>query len=115
MIQKAQEDDISLRYRNAAGHNMVIRMDGKNIVLDDEDDLTNYGGTNRRITQTLFDYSLFEGTNSWEHTNNLGRTVTPAPDNRNLRMGIDRITRHFNCAMGQLNDTYNQSTQRRFL
>gem|GEM_PF-1915032 len=115
MIQKAQEDDISLRYRNAAGHNMVIRMDGKNIVLDDEDDLTNHGGTNRRITETLFDYSLFEGTNSWEHTNTLGRTVTPAPDNRNIRMGIDRITRHFNCAMGQLNDTYNQSTQRRFL
>lgn len=115
LIQKAQEDDISLRYRNAAGHNMVIRMDGKNIVLDDEDDLTNYGWTNRRITETLFDYSLFEGTNSWEHRNTLGRTVTPAPDNRNLRMGIDRITRHFNCAMGQLNDIYNESTQRRFL
>jgi hypothetical protein len=48
---------------------MVINLDGKNIVLEDQDDLTNHGGTNRRITQTLFDYSLFESTNSWESPN----------------------------------------------
>jgi len=114
MIQKAKEEDISLSYRDNRWHNMVINLDGKNIVLEDQDDLTNHGGTNRRITQTLFDYSLFESTNSWESPNRSWRNVLQ-PDNRTLRAGIDRLTRHFNRAMNELNTNYNCATQRRML
>ena len=42
MIDMAAKKDISLMYRDDSGHNMVIKLDGKNIVLEDQDDQTNY-------------------------------------------------------------------------
>jgi hypothetical protein len=69
MIEMAKEKHINLTYRNPeTNHNMVIRMDEKNIVLEDQDEITNYGPgrTNRRITQVLFDYQLFKNTNTRE-------------------------------------------------
>lgn len=44
LIEMCKKKDISLRYRNPANqHNMVIAMEGNNIVLEDQDDRTNYG------------------------------------------------------------------------
>ncbi|MEI6426159.1 MAG: hypothetical protein WCO66_02280 [Candidatus Absconditabacteria bacterium] len=111
MIQIAKNEDISLSYRDAAGHNQVIKLDGKNIILEDQDDLTNHA-TGRRITTTLFDYSLFESTNSFEDPNRSGRHVL-APDNRTLRIGLERLTKHFNVAMNQVNANYDCATERK--
>jgi len=112
MIQVAKNEDISLSYRDASGHNQVIKLDGKNIVLEDQDDLTNHNGTNRRVTKTLFDYSLFESTNSFEDPNRSGRHVL-TPDNRTLRRGLEVLTKHFNVAMNQVNANYDCATERK--
>jgi formylmethanofuran dehydrogenase subunit D len=41
-IEMAQEKDISLTYREG-NHMRVLRMDGDNIVLEDQDDATHHG------------------------------------------------------------------------
>lgn len=67
IIDMAKEKHISLLYRDPqTNHNMVIRTHEKNIIVEDQDETTNYGGNNRRITQVLFDYKLFENTNTFE-------------------------------------------------
>lgn len=67
----AKEKDISLLYRDpVTNHNMVIKASDKNIIVEDQDSQTNYGGNNRRITQVLFDYKLFENTNTFEGNTN---------------------------------------------
>jgi hypothetical protein len=71
VIDMAKEKDISLLYRDPqTNHNMVIKTHEKNIIVEDQDEATNYGTNNRRITQVLFDYKLFENTNTFEGTNN---------------------------------------------
>jgi hypothetical protein len=37
----AKKKDISLSYRNG-DHNMIIRMNGKNIIMEEQDDNTNF-------------------------------------------------------------------------
>lgn len=103
-IDMCKEKDISLRYRDPqTNHNMVIRTSDKNIIVEDQDSQTNYGGNNRRITQVLFDYKLFENTNTFE-----GNT------NRSLRRWIDALMVHFTSAMNQLHDQYRLTTENKW-
>ncbi len=103
MIEMAKEKDLSLTYNAPNGHNMVVRMDNNNVVLEDQDDQTNFGGNKRRITEVLFDYKLFDNTNTFE-----GAT------NRSLRQGIDKLMGHFNKAMNQTHEQYRKATEKKF-
>lgn len=104
IIEMAKKKDISLSYRNG-DHNMIIRMNGKNIIMEEQDDNTNFWWTNRRITEVLFDYQLFENTNQFDNLY----------DNRSLRTWIDYLMDHFNYAMNSLHTQYRQATERRRL
>jgi hypothetical protein len=84
---------------------MIIRMNGKNIIMEEQDDNTNFWWTNRRITEVLFDYQLFENTNQFDNLY----------DNRSLRTWIDYLMDHFNYAMNSLHTQYRQATERRRL
>jgi hypothetical protein len=107
-IQASKKKDISLTYRDpGTGDMMVIKMDGDNIVLEQQDNQTNYGGTHRRNTTILFDYKYFENSNSFD--------ATRGNENRRLRIGIDRLMGHFNFAMNELHYQYRQATERRWL
>lgn len=107
-IQSAKKKDLSLTYRDpGTGDMMVIKMDGDNIVLEQQDNQTNYGGTHRRNTTVLFDYKYFENTNTFDSTR--------GNENRRLRIGIDRLMGHFNFAMNELHYQYRQATERRWL
>lgn len=60
-----------MNYRDSVtGHNMIIKIDKDNILLEDQDDKTNYGTTNRRITKKIFDYQLFKNTNTFDGGSN---------------------------------------------
>ncbi len=105
-IQVAKKKDISLTYRHPeTGDTMVIKMDGNNIVLEQQDNQTNFGGTYRRNTTVLFDYQYFKNTNTFDSTR--------GADNRKLRVGIDRLMGHFNFVMNELHYQYRQATERR--
>jgi hypothetical protein len=68
-IQTCKKKDISLTYRDpGTGDMMVIKMDGNNIVLEQQDNQTNFGGTHRRNTTVLFDHKEFESTNTFDST-----------------------------------------------
>lgn len=107
-IQASKKKDISLTYRDPeTGNMMVIKMDGDNIVLEQQDNQTNYWGTHRRNTTALFDYKYFENTNTFDSKR--------GDENRRLRIGIDRLMGHFNFAMNELHYQYRQATERRRL
>ncbi|HMS91410.1 MAG TPA: hypothetical protein PKC87_04275, partial [Candidatus Absconditabacterales bacterium] len=107
-IDSAKKKDISLTYRDpATGDMIVIRMDEKNIVLEQQDNQTNFGGTHRRNTTVLFDHQLFENTNTFDSATGNA--------NRRLRIGIDRMMGHFNFAMNELHDQYRQASERRWM
>ncbi|MCX6824516.1 MAG: hypothetical protein NT085_05325 [candidate division SR1 bacterium] len=107
-IDVAKKKDISLTYRDpGTGDMMVIKMDGKNIVLEQQDDHTNAGGTHRRNTTVLFDHQYFENTNTFDSTR--------GNENRRLRVGIDRMMGHFNFAMNELHYQYRQASERRWM
>jgi hypothetical protein len=84
---------------------MVIKMDGENIVLEQQDNATNYGGTHRRNTTVLFDQKYFENSNTFDSTS--------GHENRRLRVGIDKLMGHFNFAMNELHYQYRQASERR--
>ena len=105
-IDTAKKKDISLTYRDpGTGDMMVIKMDGKNIVLEQQDDHTNAWGTHRRNTTVLFDHQYFENTNTFDSTR--------GDENRKLRVGIDKMMWHFNFAMNELHYQYRQASERR--
>jgi len=105
-IETAKKKDISLTYRDpGTGDMMVIKMDGKNIVLEQQDDHTNTWGTHRRNTTVLFDHQYFENTNTFDSTS--------GNENRRLRVGIDRLMGHFNFAMNELHYQYRQATEKK--
>lgn len=107
-IQASKKKDISLTYRDpGTGDMMVIKMDGDNIVLEQQDNQKNYGGTYRRNTTVLFDHKYFESTNTFD--SKIG------DENRRLRIGIDKLMGHFNFAMNELHYQYRQATERRRL
>ncbi len=107
-IEASKKKDISLTYRDpGTGDMMVIKMDGNNIVLEQQDNQANYGGTYRRNTTVLFDYKYFENTNTFDSDR--------GNENRRLRIGIDRLMGHFNFAMNELHYQYRQATERRRL
>lgn len=105
-IEACKKKDISLTYRDpTTGNMMMIKMDGQNIVLEQQDNQTNYGGTFRRNTTVLFDHQYFENTNTFD--------ATTGNENRRLRIGIDRLMGHFNFAMNELHYQYRQASERR--
>ncbi len=107
-IDSAKKKDISLTYRDPnTGDMMVIKMDGNNIVLEQQDNQTNFGTTHRRNTTVLFDHQYFENTNTFD-----ARTGN---ENRRLRVGIDRLMGHFNFAMNELHYQYRQASERRWM
>jgi len=82
-------------------------MDGKNIILEQQDDHTNFGTTHRRNTTVLFDHQYFENTNTFD---------SAIPDeNRSLRIGIDRLMGHFNFAMNEIHYQYRQASERKWM
>lgn len=105
-IQSAKKKDISLTYRHPdTGNMMVIKMEDKNIVLEEQDNQTNFGSTYRRNTTVLFDYQLFENSNTFD--------ATRGDENRRLRVGIDQMMGHFNFAMNELHCQYRQASEKR--
>ena len=107
-IETAKKKDISLTYRDpGTGDMMVIKMDGKNIVLEQQDDHTNAWTTHRRNTTVLFDHQDFESTNTFDSTR--------GNENRRLRVGIDRMMGHFNFAMNELHYQYRQASEKRWM
>lgn len=105
-IQAAKEKNISLTYRDPwTGDMMIIKMDGNNIVLEQQDNKTNFGGTHRRNTTVLFDQKYFENSNTFDSTS--------GHENRRLRIGIDKLMGHFNFAMNELHYQYRQASERK--
>lgn len=107
-IQTCKKKDISLTYRDPwTGDMMIIKMDGDNIVLEQQDNQANHGGTYRRNTTVLFDHQYFENTNTFDSTR--------GNENRRLRVGIDKLMGHFNFAMNELHYQYRQASERKWM
>lgn len=103
MIELAKEKWIDMNYRDSVtGHNMIIKIDKDNILLEDQDDKTNYGTTNRRITKKIFDYQLFKNTNTFD-----------GGSNRSLRWGIENLMSHMNLALNQAHAQYRKASERK--
>ncbi len=108
LIKSAKQKDISLSYRDPnTGNMMVIKMDGDNIVLEQQDNQSNYWNTYKRNTTVLFDHQYFENTNTFDSY--------MWDDNRKLRVGIDKLMGHFNLAMNELYYQKRQATERRWM
>jgi len=90
--------DMPLVYQYDTNKNREIKMDGDNIVLEEQDDTLS-----KRSTSKLFDYKLFEATNTFEST--------IADDNRSLRNWIDKLMWHMTCALNKRHNQFCKATE----
>ncbi len=98
IINMSKDIDMPLIYSNMPWINREIKLDWDSIVLEEQDDTWS-----KRNTTKLFDYKLFETTNTFDSG--------IAGDNRSLRNGIDVLMSHMTFALNERHDQFCKATE----
>jgi hypothetical protein len=101
IINMATEIDMPLTYSVAPWINREIKLDWDNIVLEEQND-----NWSKRVTTKLFDYKLFELTNTFDSS--------IVNDNRSLRRWIDSLMSHVTLALNERHEQFCKATEFRW-